>query len=219
MPGVLGWGWDIVNKVWRPLVVDNTGRLETVAAAGTKLIDADGDTSWDVEQAADEDIVRGKVAGVEAYHLSAVGIVTLAKQSRARAYRSANQVIVTGTETKIELDAENYDNQNEFDSTTNYRFTATEAGYYAVTFSVKIESLGDGKEGWVQLKRNGTRIAECLQVSAAVATIIFSGSDICYLAATDYLEITVKHNHGSNLNVSMGSAGGTATFMAVHKLS
>ncbi len=39
------------------------------AAGGTTLFDADSDTGWDVEQSADEDKVRGKVAGTERFVL------------------------------------------------------------------------------------------------------------------------------------------------------
>ncbi|GAI04661.1 unnamed protein product, partial [marine sediment metagenome] len=96
---------------------ETAGEFKLKAVVGTKIIDADGDTSVDVEQAADEDIIRGKVAGVEALHISAVGIQTLAKQSRARAYLIAtDQSIPTGDYVKVRLNGESYDNQNEFDS-------------------------------------------------------------------------------------------------------
>ncbi|GAH67146.1 unnamed protein product, partial [marine sediment metagenome] len=63
---------------------------DVAPGAASKIQDADGDTSWDVEQAADEDIVRGRVKGVEAFHLNDKGVLGLAKQSRCRVYRATS---------------------------------------------------------------------------------------------------------------------------------
>lgn len=85
--------------------------------SASKIVDADNDTKVDVEEAGDEDIVRMDVAGVEAFHLSAVGILDLVKQPAASAYLSAAQNLKTSTFTKLFLDTESYDVQNEFDPT------------------------------------------------------------------------------------------------------
>jgi len=84
----------------------------------TLIQDADGDTKIQVEESADEDIVRMDAAGVEAFKLSAIGVLTLAKQSGARAYlNTVDQVVKTGTVTKLKYDAEAFDIQNEFNTT------------------------------------------------------------------------------------------------------
>lgn len=47
------------------------------------------------------------------------------------AYRGGpNQALTTGTYTKVQLNIEEFDTNNNFDSSTNYRFTPTVAGYY-----------------------------------------------------------------------------------------
>jgi hypothetical protein len=51
-------------------------------------------------------------------------------------YSTANQVTATVTYTKIQLNTENFDTNNNFDSTTNYRFTPTVAGYYQISGAV-----------------------------------------------------------------------------------
>ena len=84
----------------------------------TLIQDADGDTQIQVEESADEDIVRMDVAGTEAFKLSAIGVLTLAKQSKGRAYRDGDWYIPTGAWTRVPLNAESYDNQNEFDTTS-----------------------------------------------------------------------------------------------------
>ena len=53
------------------------------------------------------------------------------------AYRTTtNQSISNATTTKVQLNAEEFDTNSNFDSTTNYRFTPTVAGYYQMNGSV-----------------------------------------------------------------------------------
>ena len=49
-------------------------------------------------------------------------------------YNNAAQTISNATSTKITLNTEEFDTNNNFDSTTNYRFTPTVAGYYQINF-------------------------------------------------------------------------------------
>jgi hypothetical protein len=54
-----------------------------------------------------------------------------------QAYRgTSNQGITAATWTKVQLNVEEYDTNNNFDSTTNYRFTPTVAGKYLVGFAM-----------------------------------------------------------------------------------
>lgn len=46
------------------------------------------------------------------------------------------QVLPVSTYTKINLNAEEFDTNSNFDSTTNYRFTPTVAGYYQINATV-----------------------------------------------------------------------------------
>jgi hypothetical protein len=50
----------------------------------------------------------------------------------------AFQTVTTNTYTKVQLGTELFDTNNNFDSTTNYRFTPTVAGYYQINASVAI---------------------------------------------------------------------------------
>jgi hypothetical protein len=51
------------------------------------------------------------------------------------AYMSANQTVSAGTTTKLIFNAEIFDTNSNFDTTTNYRFTPTVAGYYQINYS------------------------------------------------------------------------------------
>ncbi len=79
--------------------------------------DADADTKIQVEESADEDIVRMDVAGVEAFKLSAIGELTLAKQSGGFVRATNPQNLVISAYTFILFDVNVADIQSEFDVT------------------------------------------------------------------------------------------------------
>ena len=96
-----------------------------------QLWDDDGDTGIEVEQSADEDKIHFKTAGNECGLFSALGILTLAKQSSACAYPSADQIVPPGTLIRVFTNTELWDIQGELD-TTNGSGTA-EAGTSGTT--------------------------------------------------------------------------------------
>ncbi|MBA7697921.1 hypothetical protein ES703_106593 [subsurface metagenome] len=193
------------------------GKFQLKAVVGTKIIDADADTKVDVEEAADEDKVRMDVGGVEAFYLSDVGILTLAKQSRCKAYRAdTRQTITTSTFTKVEFNAETYDNQNEFDSTTNYRFTALEAGYYYIAVSSSFVDALDGKRYHSVIYKNGAAHAYCTCHASHTGSLVVNSTMCCYLDAGDFIEGWVWHNSAVDIDINYSEA---ETFICVHKLS
>lgn len=153
---------------------------------------------------------------ITATKLNNTGVFT----SRARAYRNTSaQTISSGSETKVQLNAESYDGDSEFDSITNYRFTATVAGYYQVSSSVKWDNLGDGEFATIRIKMDGTTdLSEnsiCNGVAGGV-TISNVISDIIYLAAGHYIELYALQANGGDRDIQNGTE---KTFMAVHQLS
>ena len=81
------------------------------------MADDDDDTKIQVEEGADEDIIRMDVAGVEALKIGATGIVSTVKQSAGAAYmNTAKQSIPHNTDTIIALDTEDFDIQDEWDT-------------------------------------------------------------------------------------------------------
>jgi hypothetical protein len=59
-----------------------------------------------------------------------------------RAVRSSNQTLTDASNTKIQFSSEDFDTDNCFDSSTNYRFTPTVAGKYLI--GTQIRMLSDG---------------------------------------------------------------------------
>ena len=170
--------------------------------SGIKIQDADGDTSWDVEQTANEDKIHGNVKGVEAFLLDDAGVLTLAKQSRVAAHRSVNQNILTSTWTKINLNAEDYDEQGEFDPTTNYRFTAKKAGYYFVVGQARyvLATLANAR-CYADVRKNGVEsipMVFCYDGSQEMGAICIH---IFQLAVNDYLELWTWQDSGSTIAV------------------
>ena len=175
-----------------------SGKWENQAGGtSSKIQDSDSDTLIDTEETADKDEIVGKVAGVEALRIYTSGIVDFPKQSACRVTMSSDQNISKDTITKLQLDTEDYDTQNEFDSTTNYRFTATKDGIYVGIASVHFSVTADQDRLFIYLHKNGSSVR---------ATVILSSGTLPHtvklifeipLDVNDYLEVYVE-NHSNN---------------------
>jgi hypothetical protein len=137
--------------------------------------------------------------------------------SRARGYRNTSVQSINNEEvTKVGLNAESYDELGEFDPVTNFRFTATNAGYYIVSAKVRWSSTVATKSFWIQIRKNGSDISNAIMVAPSTTPETVGCSDIVYLAAGQYLELYVYQDSGGARNIEFGSG---ETFLAVHKLS
>lgn len=155
------------------------------------------------------------------------GILDLNHQSRARAYLSGGtQSIPDATWTKIQFNAENYDEKTEFDSTTNYRFTAKEEGYYQVNARTLYTITAAAANDYVSIAIyvNGSIRAQGNNLAvgtSAANTDIYSNNapnvgDVVYLTAGQYIEIFTYQDSGAARNINQNSE---VTYVSVHKLS
>jgi hypothetical protein len=137
--------------------------------------------------------------------------------SRVSAYLSANQTIAENTATKIHYNTEVFDGNNEYDSTTNYRFTAANAGYYLVLANVLYSSFAADVVAQGMIYKNGSSILQNTSQSGANGGDLgISLSAVVYLAANDYIEIyTLQFTQGDR--TLYGGAGKTSLF--IHRLS
>ena len=133
---------------------------------------------------------------------------------------SAAQDIVTGTWTKINLNTEGWDFGSDYDSSTNYRFTAPSAGKYIVSMYLSWnESMADTDNLRAAIYFNGVQNWPSQQflsagnVPAEVHTFIVS------LASSKYLEMWVYHDNGSNRELRSGDAGTRGCHFVVQQLS
>lgn len=108
-----------------------------------------------------------------------------------RAYRNGTQTISSTTFTKVALNAENFDTASAFDSTTNYRFQPTQAGYYQFNGAVNIAPSVAPTRLLSFIYKNGAAYAQgqdfnSIPGSGGTSTV----STIIYLnGSTDYVEL------------------------------
>ncbi len=136
--------------------------------------------------------------------------------SRARAYRvTSNQAVTENTLTKIEFNGESYDGDGEWDSTTNFRFTATESGYYLVTAAIYVDVDGGGScETHIYV--DGSTVSQKNEQYGYDVNRTLDISDIIYVAAESYIEIWAKIYGGNERTVLLGEG---KTFVSIHRLS
>ena len=162
-----------------------------------------GDTSGTITVAAPA------VAGTNTATLpAATGTIMVSGNMPAfSAYATASQNLTNNTATKIILPLEDFDTNNNFDSTTNYRFTPTIAGYYQFNASVNINGAV-GNNYIASLYKNGAEAKRGAQMNAcATGNTQVSVSSILYMnGTTDYVEFYAIQNSGT----TQGTFGGSA---------
>ena len=125
------------------------------------------------------------------------------------AYATSNsQSIASGTFTKIQFTAKEFDTANCFDSTTNYRFTPTIAGYYQIDACVGLASNALGI-CLVSIYKNNARFKDGAIIPNSGGATCPASALIYFNGSTDYVEIYLYQSSGSTLAVSVnaGSAG------------
>lgn len=132
------------------------------------------------------------------------------------AYLSANQTVTASTFTKINLNAELFDTNSNFDSTTNYRFTPTIEGYYQFDGAV---INGGQLQTICQIYKNGTAALYGSRTDVTAGTYGFAyasaASGLLYMnGTTDYVEL-YGFTSGTNFLGGTGASAARLTgFMA-----
>lgn len=134
------------------------------------------------------------------------------------AYANSAQNMSNGTVTKVTLNAESFDTNSCFDSTTNYRFTPTVAGYYFVQGSTTM-----GGSNWSNafnngiIYKNGSAVLESASTQPTNGN--YTSASVCGLVymngSTDYLEMYHLHA-GASTNPLGIVTGPTWTFMCAY---
>lgn len=116
-------------------------------------------------------------------------------------YRTGNQSIGSASWTKIQLNTEEFDTANCFDSTTNYRFTPTVSGYYQFSFCVTCAAFS-GSYALAEIYKNGSEAKKGSNFSPnASAGPSSSGSALIYMnGSTDYVELFFISSAASTVN-------------------
>ena len=115
------------------------------------------------------------------------------------AYQSSAQTTTAATYTKVQFQTEEFDTNNNFDSTTNYRFTPTVAGYYQLTGG--INGSGQTTAFQVVLYKNGSAFKFFANTTAVDAGIY--GTALVYAnGSTDYFELYAYSGTASTLTAA-----------------
>lgn len=103
-----------------------------------------------------------------------------------------NQSVTSSTWTKVQLNAEDFDTANAFDSTTNFRFQPTVAGYYQINFSVYFSGSNYSSDNRASVYKNGAAYKSSIFSGASANVNVSTQGNGClvYLnGSTDYLEL------------------------------
>ena len=147
------------------------------------------------------------------------GSITIDKLTnpyKCSVYRNGNQNITDGANTKIQLNAESYDTNNNFDSTTNYQYTVPITGYYHIT--AQISGGGTGANyTYAIIYVNGVEIKDGITASGTNAQFTSSVNDDLYLTAGQYVELYAFSDVTAGVPVIYG--GSRISFMSIRLIS
>ena len=123
------------------------------------------------------------------------------------AYLSSEQTgLSTNTFTKVEFDTEDFDTDNTYDNSTNYRFTPTVAGKYFCYYNVRISfSAGSPEDIRAAFKKNGVGsdsitdhiFKDYSSENPAFMYTISQSTIFDFNGSTDYLEVFARSDASS----------------------
>ena len=136
-----------------------------------------------------------------------------------RAYLNSTQSNLTNNVfTKVLLNGESYDTANEFDPSTNHRWTCGTAGKYLATANLTWDSGGivQDKRHKVMIYKNGSQTSHNEIFTAQGSEFSMSVTDVYDMSATDYLEMYCWHLAG--VDTPDIQAGAQTTWFAIARI-
>ena len=115
------------------------------------------------------------------------------------AYQSSAQTISAATYTKVQFQTKEFDTNNNFDSTTNYRFTPTVAGYYQLSGGTN--AGGQATAYQIIIYKNGSTF-KFLANTTAVNAGIYGSVLVFANGSTDYFELYVYSGTSATLTAA-----------------
>jgi hypothetical protein len=121
-----------------------------------------------------------------------VTIGVYGNQPAFRAYLGTSQNITNATWTKVQLNTETFDTNNNFDNSTNYRFTPTVAGYYQLNAGIYCNytstpgvrlAIGFYKNGSSYIENALTNPSATLYGSMVLSSLMY------FNGTSDYVEL------------------------------
>lgn len=161
-------------------------------------------------------ITTATTPGSAVMTVSTNGYVDFLGHTKTRLFLNTAQTITNdGTDYKVNLDAVDYDNLNEFDS-VNHRWKALNQGFYYAIAQTDYVDVNSGKPFTSSLKKNGTTVAVEKGSSSGIPNMHSSivTTDILYLNPGDYLELWTSN--GNSWSPTLVTGG--YTYMTVFRV-
>lgn len=128
-------------------------------------------------------------------------------QASCRIYRgSTDQTVGSGSWTTIQFNAESYDTNSDFDSSTNYTFTAPRDGLYLFHLNVQLTAAASGDIYQVGLLKNSdaNEYSKTQYVTEDTNSANYTHTDTLSLSANDTVKFRVNQASGGNININNG---------------
>ncbi|BCF98057.1 hypothetical protein PPGU19_026260 [Paraburkholderia sp. PGU19] len=157
----------------------------TVNRASTDTIDDVTQTSFQLFGQFDRRYIKSN--GVGTWYT-----VSASFASSVSAYQSTAQTgVVAATFTKVQLQTKSTGGGNEFDATTNYRFTAKQAGLYQINGGINVSSPAAINGYFCSIYQNGAIAARGSSVVGYTGAVQSCAvvSALIQLNAGDYIEL------------------------------
>ena len=117
------------------------------------------------------------------------------------AYYNTSQTISKATMTKIQFNVEEWDTNNNYDNSTNYRFTPTVAGYYQISCRIQLNGAANSTtESFITIYKNGSGYKRLVSFGSTVNAqdsmyASPGGSLLVYCnGTTDYIEAYIYYD-------------------------
>ena len=132
------------------------------------------------------------------------------------AYGQGNQSISQTTWTKATLNYEEFDTNNNFDSTTNYRFTPTVAGYYYISAVLNHNAtVTNPTRVRTAIYKNGSQYKRMDTLGDSGSYVTNSISCVVYMnGSSDYIEL-YGYQQGASGGVFSGESLGYGSLVTL----
>ena len=120
---------------------------------------------------------------------------------------STTQTISNASSTKIVFDVVQFDTDNAYDHTTNYRFQPTIPGYYRINVQIAPSAAYTSQYFLASIYKNGVSVIEGNPNSGTSSLSRSQANGLVYLnGSTDYVEAYAFQNSGGNITIVNGAA-------------
>jgi hypothetical protein len=169
----------------------STGLVTTADTSGVLQLQTGGTTAVTISSGQVATFAQAPVLPAASIPQAALAAGVAGTGPAFSAYANATQSITTTTFTKVAINTEEFDTNNNFD-TTNNRFTPTVAGYYQVNGLVRCTGSAPSQI-FSGIFKNGSAYArgtEIVGTSLTISNLSCSISEIIYMnGTTDYVEL------------------------------